>query len=398
MSRKNAEDEKAKSLELAIAKIEKQYGQGAIMRLGDGGSIVPVEVIPTGSLALDIALGVGGVPMGRIIEVFGPEGSGKTTLTSSIVAQAQKKGGTAAFVDAEHAFDMAYAKRIGVDVDNLLISQPDTGEQALEITEMLIRSGALDVIVIDSVAALVPAAEINGEMGDAHVGLQARLMSQALRKLTGTVSKTKTCLIFTNQIRMKIGVMFGSPETTSGGKALKFYSTVRMDIRRIGAIKDGDVITGNRTKVKVVKNKVAPPFKVSEFDIIYGEGISYEGDVLDIGADMEVVKKSGTWYSYGDVRLGQGKEASRRFLRENTDITEEIASRIRAEHGLNEPGAKGAEASAGGESGTAQAPEAAKSSPVAMAPEVAQSSPVAKTQEVAPPSKKRPGAARMSKR
>jgi recombination protein RecA len=334
MSKKNSTEEKAKSLDLAVAQIEKQFGQGAIMRLGVEGGIVPVEIIPTGSLALDISLGVGGVPRGRIVEVFGPEGSGKTTLTSSIVAQAQKRGGMAAFVDAEHAFDLAYAKRIGIDVDNLLISQPDTGEQALEITEVLIRSGALDVIVIDSVAALVPAAEINGEMGDAHVGLQARLMSQALRKLTGTVSKTKTCLIFTNQIRMKIGVLFGSPETTSGGNALKFYSSVRMDIRRIGAIKDGDTISGNRTKVKVVKNKVAPPFKTCEFDIMYGEGISYEGDVLDIGTNMEVVKKSGTWYSYGDERLGQGKEASRRFLKEHPDVAESIASKIRAHFGL----------------------------------------------------------------
>jgi recombination protein RecA len=336
MSKKNVGEDKAKSLDLAVAQIEKQFGQGSIMRLGGEGAIVPVEVIPTGSLALDIALGVGGVPRGRVIEVFGPEGSGKTTLTSSIVAQAQKLGGTAAFIDAEHALDVGYAKKIGVDVDNLLISQPDTGEQALEITEMLIRSGALDVIVIDSVAALVPAAEINGEMGDAHVGLQARLMSQALRKLTGTVNKTKTCLIFTNQIRMKIGVLFGSPETTSGGNALKFYSTVRMDIRRIGAIKEGDVVTGNRTKVKVVKNKVAPPFKTSEFDIIYGEGISYEGDVLDIGVAIDAVKKSGTWYSFGDDRLGQGKEAARRFLRENADLTEKIASKIRAHYGLGQ--------------------------------------------------------------
>ena len=393
MSRMNADGEKAKSLELAVAQIEKQFGQGSIMRLGSGRSIVPVEIIPTGSLALDIGLGVGGVPRGRIIEVFGPEGSGKTTLTISIIAQAQKRGGTAAFVDAEHAFDMAYAKKIGIDVDNLLISQPDTGEQALEITEMLIRSGALDVIVIDSVAALVPAAEINGEMGDAHVGLQARLMSQALRKLTGTVSKTKTCLIFTNQIRMKIGVMFGSPETTSGGNALKFYSTVRMDIRRIGAIKEGEVITGNRTKVKVVKNKVAPPFKVCEFDIIYGEGISYEGDVLDIGADMEVVKKSGTWYSYGDVRLGQGKEASRRFLRENADITEEIASRIRKQHGLDGgvEAAEGKDAPGGGDmevttDDSAKTPEAQS-----LKAESLQTG-------GAPPSKKSSGPARVSKR
>ncbi len=334
-------EDKTKSLQLAVAQIEKQFGQGSIMKLGEGAQIVPVETIPTGSLALDIALGVGGVPRGRIVEVFGPEGSGKTTLTSSIVAQAQRMGGTCAFVDAEHAFDVSYAKKIGVDVDNLLISQPDTGEQALEITEVLIRSGALDVIVVDSVAALVPAAEINGEMGDSHVGLQARLMSQALRKLTGTVSKTKTCLIFTNQIRMKIGVMFGSPETTSGGNALKFYSSVRMDIRRIAAIKDGETISGNRTKVKVVKNKVAPPFKTTEFDIIYGEGISYEGDVIDIGSNLDVIKKSGTWYSYGEERLGQGKEAARRFLKDNPDIGREIDTKIREHHGMKPLGTAG---------------------------------------------------------
>jgi len=353
MSKKSIGEGKTKSLDLTVAQIEKRFGQGSIMRLGDGSGIVPVEVIPTGSIALDIALGVGGVPRGRIIEVFGPEGSGKTTLTSSIVAQAQKLGGMAAFIDAEHAFDLPYARRIGIDVDNLLVSQPDTGEQALEITEMLIRSGALDLIVIDSVAALVPAAEINGEMGDAHVGLQARLMSQALRKLTGTVAKTKTCLIFTNQIRMKIGVMFGSPETTSGGNALKFYSTVRIDIRRIGAIKEGDTISGNRTKVKVIKNKVAPPFKVAEFDIIYGEGISYEGDVIDIGVAIEAVKKSGTWYSFEEERLGQGKEASRRFLREHPDITERIASRIRSHHGLDQRGEDASDETKSGENKSA---------------------------------------------
>jgi recombination protein RecA len=322
-------DDKGKALDLAVAQIEKQFGQGSIMRLGDE-AIVPVESIPTGSLSLDVGLGVGGVPRGRIIEVYGPEGSGKTTLTSSIIAQAQKAGGLAAFVDAEHAFDMGYAKKIGVDVENLLISQPDTGEQALEIAEVLVRSGALDVVVVDSVAALVPAAELNGDMGDTHVGLQARLMSQALRKLTGVVSKTRTSLIFTNQIRMKIGVMFGSPETTSGGNALKFYSSVRMDIRRIGAIKDGETVSGNRTKVKIVKNKVAPPFRIAEFDILYGEGISYEGDVIDLGAAAEVIKKSGTWYSYGEERLGQGKEAARRFLKDNPSITAEIDAKIRA--------------------------------------------------------------------
>jgi recombination protein RecA len=328
-----ASDNRGKAIDLAVAQIEKQFGQGSIMRLGDGTPIVQVEAIPTGSLTLDIALGAGGVPRGRIIEVYGPEGSGKTTLTSSIIAQAQKGGGMAAFVDAEHAFDVSYAKKIGVDVENLLISQPDTGEQALEIAEVLVRSGALDVVVVDSVAALVPAAELNGDMGDTHVGLQARLMSQALRKLTGVVHKTRTCLVFTNQIRMKIGVMFGSPETTSGGNALKFYSSVRMDIRRIGAIKEGEVVSGNRTKVKVVKNKVAPPFRVAEFDIIYGEGISYEGDVIDLGTAADVVKKSGTWYSYGDERLGQGKEAARRFLKENPKIAAEIDGKIRAHYG-----------------------------------------------------------------
>jgi recombination protein RecA len=335
-------DEKNKAIDLAVQQIEKQFGQGSIMRLGEGASIVPVEIIPTGSLALDIALGVGGVPRGRIVEVFGPEGSGKTTLTSSIIANAQKRGGLAAFIDAEHAFDVGYAKKIGVDVDNLLISQPDTGEQALEIAEVLIRSSALDVIVIDSVAALVPQAEINGEMGDQHVGLQARLMSQALRKLTGTVSKTKTCLIFTNQIRMKIGVMFGSPETTSGGNALKFYSSVRMDIRRIAAIKEGELVTGSRTKVKVVKNKVAAPFKTCEFDIIYGEGISFEGDVIDIGASVDIVKKSGTWFAYGDERLGQGKEQARRFLREHPEIAMDIAEKVRTHFGVDATPAPGA--------------------------------------------------------
>ena len=329
-------EEKAKAIDLAVQQIEKQFGQGSIMRLGINHAIVPVEIIPTGSLALDLALGVGGVPRGRIIEVFGPEGSGKTTLTSSIIAHAQKRGGMAAFVDAEHAFDIGYAKKIGVDVDNLLISQPDTGEQALEITEVLIRSGALDVIVVDSVAALVPQAEINGEMGDQHMGLQARLMSQALRKLTGTVSKTKTSLIFTNQIRMKIGVMFGSPETTSGGNALKFYSSVRMDIRRIAAIKEGETVTGSRTKVKVVKNKVAAPFRTCEFDIIYGEGISFEGDVIDIGASVDIVKKSGTWFAYGDERLGQGKEAARKFLRERPAMSAEIAAKILTHFGVVE--------------------------------------------------------------
>ena len=326
--------EKAKALELAVAQIEKQFGQGSIMRLGDEGYIVPVETISTGSLSLDIALGVGGVPRGRIVEIYGPEGSGKTTLTCSIIAQAQKTGGMAAFVDAEHAFDVTYGKKIGIDIENLLVSQPDTGEQALEIAEVLVRSGALDIVVVDSVAALVPAAELNGEMGDAHVGLQARLMSQALRKLTGVVSKTKTCLVFTNQIRMKIGVLFGSPETTSGGNALKFYSTVRMDIRRIGAIKEGEEVTGNRTKVKVVKNKVAPPFRTAEFDILYGEGISYESDLIDVASNVEIVKKSGTWYSFGDERIGQGKESARIFLKENARMRTEIDKRVRDHFGV----------------------------------------------------------------
>jgi recombination protein RecA len=328
------QSEKAKALDLAVAQIEKQFGQGSIMRLGDEASIVPVETISTGSLSLDVALGVGGVPRGRIVEVYGPEGSGKTTLTCSIIAQAQKAGGMAAFVDAEHAFDVSYGKKIGVDVENLLVSQPDTGEQALEIAEVLVRSGALDIVVVDSVAALVPAAELNGEMGDAHVGLQARLMSQALRKLTGVVSKTKTCLVFTNQIRMKIGVLFGNPETTSGGNALKFYATVRMDIRRIGAIKEGDQITGNRTKVKVVKNKVAPPFRTAEFDILYGEGISYESDLIDVGAEANIIKKSGTWYSYGEERLGQGKEAARIFLKENAQLRSDLDQKVREHFGI----------------------------------------------------------------
>ncbi|MEE9268944.1 MAG: recombinase RecA [Candidatus Krumholzibacteria bacterium] len=330
-------NDKHKALDLAVEQIEKRFGQGSIMRLGEAGMIVPVEVISTGSLSLDVALGVGGVPRGRVIEIYGPEGSGKTTLTSSIIACAQKNGGLAAFVDAEHAFDVGYAKQIGVDVDNLLISQPDTGEQALEITEVLIRSGALDIVVVDSVAALVPAAELAGDMGATHVGLQARLMSQALRKLAGVVSKSKTSLVFTNQIRMKIGVMFGNPETTSGGNALKFYTSVRMDIRRIGALKDGEKITGNRTKVKVVKNKVAPPFRVAEFDLIYGEGISYEGDLIDLGTSAEIVKKSGTWYSYGDERLGQGKEAARAFLKENFKIRAELDKKVRAHFGIGLP-------------------------------------------------------------
>jgi recombination protein RecA len=296
--------------------------------------MVPVDAIPTGSLMLDIALGIGGVPRGRIIEIYGPEGSGKTTLTCSIIAEAQQMGGVAAFIDAEHALDVSYARKIGVDVDNLLISQPDTGEQALEIAEVLIRSGAIDVVVVDSVAALVPAAEIEGQMGDTHVGLQARLMSQALRKIAGSVSKSKTCMIFTNQIRMKIGVLFGNPETTSGGNALKFYSTVRMDIRRIGQIKDRDQVVGNQTRVKVVKNKVAPPFRQAEFEILYGEGISYEGDLIELGVGSGIVTKTGSWYSFGEERLGQGKDNARIFLKENGDIRKQIEKQVRSHYGL----------------------------------------------------------------
>ena len=304
-------DERAKAIDLAFAQIEKQFGKGSIMRLGSKEAIVPIAVIPTGAISFDAALGVGGFPRGRVVEIFGPESSGKTTITLQVIAEAQKNGGMAAFVDAEHALDPGYAKKLGVDVDNLLVSQPDYGEQALEITEALVRSGAIDVLVVDSVAALVPKAELDGEMGDSHMGLQARLMSQALRKLTGTVSKSRTCLIFINQIREKIGVMFGNPETTTGGRALKFYSSVRIDIRRIAAIKEGDVVTGSRTKVKVVKNKVAAPFREAEFDIMYGEGISREGDLLDLAAVQNIVEKSGSWYSYKGERIGQGRENAR---------------------------------------------------------------------------------------
>ena len=332
---------KSKALELAVDQIEKQFGKGSIMRLGTEGAMIPIESISTGSLALDIALGIGGVPRGRIVEIYGPEGSGKTTLTCSIVANAQRMGGVAAFIDAEHALDVGYARKIGVDVDNLLISQPDTGEQALEIAEVLIRSGAIDVVAIDSVAALVPTAEIEGQMGDSHVGLQARLMSQALRKIAGAVSKSKTCMIFTNQIRMKIGVLFGNPETTSGGKALKFYSTVRMDIRRIGQVKDGDRIVGNLTRVKVVKNKVAPPFRQAEFEILYSEGISLEGDIIELGAASNIVTKTGSWYSFEETRLGQGKDNARIFLKQNKDIRKKIEKSVRGHYGL-EPSPKAA--------------------------------------------------------
>lgn len=333
--------DRMKAIEMALTQIEKQFGKGSIMRLGSKGALVPVEVIPTGALSLDAALGVGGVPRGRVIEVYGPEASGKTTLTLHLVAEAQKRGGMAAFVDAEHALDAKYASRLGVDVDNLLVSQPDFGEQALEITEALVRSNAIDIIVIDSVAALVPRAELEGDMGDSMPGLQARLMSQALRKLTALVSKSKTCLVFINQIREKIGVMFGNPETTTGGRALKFYSSVRLDVRRIASIKDGDKVVGNRTRVKVVKNKMAPPFRDAEFDILYGEGISREGDLLDLSAGMNLIEKSGSWYSFAGERIGQGRENTRQFLQQNPDVYEKIERELRK--ALNLPSSKEAE-------------------------------------------------------
>ncbi len=325
--------DRERAVDQAISQIEKQFGRGSIMKLGEDKSI-DIPAISTGSLTLDLALGVGGVPRGRVVEIYGPESSGKTTLALHIAAEAQAKGGMVAFVDAEHALDVVYARKLGVNVDDLLVSQPDTGEQALDIAEILVRSGAIDVLIIDSVAALVPRAEIEGEMGDHHVGLQARLMSQALRKLTGTISKSRTCLVFINQIRMKIGVMFGNPETTSGGNALKFYASQRLDIRRIGALKDGDQVVGNRTRVKVVKNKVAPPFKNAEFDIIYGEGISKEGDILDLGVSLDIVEKSGAWYSFEGDRIGQGRQNVKRFLKENTDIRNNIADQILRKTGL----------------------------------------------------------------
>jgi recombination protein RecA len=327
-------DDKAKAIDLAVSQIEKQFGKGSIMRLGSKDAILPISVISTGSISFDAALGVGGFPRGRVVEVFGPESSGKTTITLQVIAEAQKVGGMAGFVDAEHALDPGYAKKLGVDVDNLLVSQPDYGEQALEITEALVRSNAMDVLVVDSVAALVPKAELDGEMGDSHMGLQARLMSQALRKLTGTVAKSRTCLIFINQIREKIGVMFGNPETTTGGKALKFYSSVRIDIRRIAAVKEGDVVIGSRTKVKIVKNKVAPPFREAEFDILYGEGISREGDLLDLAANNNIVEKSGSWYSYKGERIGQGRENARQFLKDNKDVLTKLDNEVRKSLGL----------------------------------------------------------------
>ena len=324
------DDNRKKALAAALGQIEKQFGKGSVMRLGDSQAVRGIEAISTGSIGLDVALGIGGVPRGRVIEIYGPEASGKTTLTLQIIAEAQKLGGTAAFIDAEHALDPTYAEKVGVNVDELLISQPDTGEQALEITDMLVRSSAIDVIVIDSVAALTPKAEIEGEMGDTHMGLQARLMSQALRKLTANINRSNTMVIFINQIRMKIGVMFGSPETTTGGNALKFYASVRMDIRRIGAIKKGDEVIGNQTRVKVVKNKVSPPFKMAEFEILYGHGISRTGEIIDLGVQHGLIDKAGSWYSYGDDRIGQGKENVREFLKANPKIAQDIEAKIRA--------------------------------------------------------------------
>lgn len=329
--------EKLKALELAVSTIEKQFGKGSIMKLGNGDSLIKdVEIVPTGSLSLDVALGIGGLPRGRIVEIFGPESSGKTTIALSAIAQAQKKGGVVAFVDAEHALDTNYARKLGVNVEDLLISQPDTGEQALEITETLVRSGAVDVLVVDSVAALVPRAEIEGEMGDSHMGLQARLMSQALRKLTAAINRSKTLVIFINQIRMKIGVMFGNPETTTGGNALKFYSSVRLDVRRVGAIKNGEDVVGNRTAVKVVKNKMAPPFTKVEFDLMYGEGISEEGDILDLATTANLVEKSGSWYSYKGERLGQGRDAAKEFLKANKNIKDELRQAILQKNGIGQ--------------------------------------------------------------
>jgi recombination protein RecA len=323
-----------KAIDLAVSTIEKQFGKGSIMRLGEGIAPPEVKVVPTGSLGLDIALGVGGLPRGRVVEIYGPESSGKTTLALHVVGEAQKVGGICAFVDAEHALDVGYARKLGVRTDDLLVSQPDCGEQALEITEMLVRSGAVDVIVVDSVAALTPRAELEGEMGDAHVGLQARLMSQALRKLTGTISKSHTLVIFINQIRMKIGVMFGNPETTTGGNALKFYASVRLDIRRVGALKDAERVVGNRTRVKVVKNKMAPPFREVEFDILYGEGISHEGDLIDLGAECGAVEKSGAWFGFGGDRIGQGRENAKQYLREHPDVARKIEAKVLAHHNI----------------------------------------------------------------
>lgn len=343
-------DERMKSLDVAITQIEKQFGKGSIMRLGSRDVLVPVQVIPTGAISLDAALGVGGFPRGRVVEIYGPEAGGKTTLALHVVANAQRMGGQAAFIDAEHALDPVYARKLGVDVDNLLVSQPDNGEQALEIAETLIRSGGLDIVVVDSVAALVPKAELEGEMGEPQMGLQARLMSQALRKLTAIVSKSKTCLVFINQVREKIGVLFGNPETTTGGRALKFYASMRIDIRRIQAIKEGDKVVGSRTRAKVVKNKLAAPFREAEFDVIYGEGISFEGDLLDLGVAHNLVEKSGAWFSFGGERIGQGRESARQFLRENADIREKLEQALRRKLGLpaatSESGSPGADPAA----------------------------------------------------
>jgi len=327
--------DKQKALDIAVAQIERQFGKGAIMKLGEASSRLSVEVIPTGSIALDLALGVGGIPRGRVIEIFGPESSGKTTVALHVIAEAQKAGGAAAFIDAEHALDPMYARKVGVDIDNLLVSQPDTGEQALEIAEALVRSGAIDVIVVDSVAALVPRAELEGEMGDIHVGLQARLMSQALRKLTGVISKSRTSAIFINQIREKVGVMFGNPETTPGGRALKFYASVRLEVRKLEALKKGAEVIGSRVRAKVVKNKVAPPFRQADFDILYGEGISREGSILDLAVDLKIISKAGAWYAYGDERLGQGRESAREYLKEHPALAEEIEKKIRETVNLN---------------------------------------------------------------
>ena len=335
MTSEKHDRDRARALDLAVSQIEKQFGKGSIMRFGEDAIIQDIEAISTGSLTLDLALGIGGLPRGRVVEIYGPESSGKTTLALHVVAQAQKTGGTCAFVDAEHALDMAYAQKLGVQGDELLISQPDNGEQALEITETLVRSGAIDIVVVDSVAALVPRAEIEGEMGEPQMGLQARLMSQALRKLVGTISRSKTMVVFINQVRMKIGVMFGNPETTTGGNALKFYASVRLDIRRTGAVKSADAVVGNRTKVKVVKNKVAPPFKEAEFDILYGRGVSKEGELIDIGTDQGIIEKAGAWYSYGGDRIGQGRENAKTYLRDNPDIAADVEVRIREKFGLS---------------------------------------------------------------
>jgi len=357
-------DERAKLLEAAISQIEKSYGKGSIMRLGSKDVLVPVSVIPSGCLSIDAALGVGGFPRGRVIEIYGPESGGKTTMTLHVIAEAQKLGGQAAFIDAEHALDPVYARKLGVDVDNLLVSQPDHGEQALEIAETLIRSGGVDVVVVDSVAALVPKAELEGEMGDPQMGLQARLMSQALRKLTAIVSKSKTCLIFINQIREKIGVMFGNPETTTGGRALKFYASMRVDIRRIQAIKEGDRVVGNRTRAKIVKNKVAAPFREAEFDILYGEGISREGDLIDLGVDKGVIEKSGTWMSFGGERMGQGRENARVFLKENKDIRDKIETALRKKMEIPHPGQSAATPANGANGAHTQVNGAAERPPI----------------------------------